>query len=55
LNLRSYHPFLIDAGFGELEVPIPWWDHRKLRFTFPPRCLDESGRPQLNYLTGNRG
>lgn len=37
LNLRSYHPVLIDAGFGELEIPIPWWDNRTLRFTFPPR------------------
>ena len=37
LNLRSYHPVLIDAGFDELEIPIPWWGDRKLRFTFPPR------------------
>lgn len=37
LNLRSYHPVLIDAGFDELEIPIPWWNDRKLRFTFPPR------------------
>ena len=26
LNLRSHHPALIDAGFAELETPIPWWD-----------------------------
>ena len=37
LNLRSHHPALIDAGFGELETPIPWWDGRTLRFRFPPR------------------
>jgi hypothetical protein len=37
LNLRSYHPVLIDAGFADLEVPIPWWDGRTLRFRFPPR------------------
>jgi hypothetical protein len=37
LNLRSHHPLLIDAGFAELEVPIPWWDGRTLRFRFPPR------------------
>ena len=37
LNLRSHHPMLIDAGFADLEVPIPWWDTRKLRFRFPPR------------------
>ncbi len=37
LNLRSHHPVLIDAGFAELETPIPWWDNRILRFRFPPR------------------
>ena len=37
LNLRSHHPVLIDAGFADLEVPIPWWDNRTLRFRFPPR------------------
>ncbi len=26
LNLRSHHPVLIDAGYADLEVPIPWWD-----------------------------
>jgi len=37
LNLRSHHPVLIDAGFADLETPIPWWDGRTLRFRFPPR------------------
>jgi transposase len=37
LNLRSHHPVLIDAGFADLQVPIPWWDRRTLRFRFPPR------------------
>ena len=37
LNLRSHHPVLIDAGFAELQTPIPWWDGRTLRFRFPPR------------------
>src|SRR6266851_1273948 len=37
LNLRSHHPILIDAGFADLQVPIPWWDGRVLRFRFPPR------------------
>jgi len=37
LNLRSHHPVLIDAGFADLEVPIPWWDGHTLRFRFPPR------------------
>ncbi len=37
LNLRSHHPVLIDAGFADLETPIPWWGNRTLRFRFPPR------------------
>jgi hypothetical protein len=37
LNLRSYHPVLIDGGFADLQVPIPWWQGRTLRFRFPPR------------------
>jgi hypothetical protein len=37
LNLRNHHPVLIDAGFADLEIPIPWWHGRPLRFRFPPR------------------
>jgi len=37
LNLRSYHPILIDAGFADLNIPIPWWEGRTLRYRFPPR------------------
>ena len=37
LNLRSHHPVLVDAGFADLEIPIPWWNDRTLRFRFPPR------------------
>ena len=37
LSLRTLHPVLIDAGFADLETPIPWWDGRVLRFRFPPR------------------
>jgi transposase len=37
LNLRSHHPVLVDAGFADLEIPIPWWNNRTLRFRFPPR------------------
>jgi hypothetical protein len=37
LNLRTYTPVLIDAGYPELDLPIPWWDRRTLRFGFPPR------------------
>jgi hypothetical protein len=37
LNLRTYHPVLIDAGLADLDLPIPWWNGRRLRFRFPPR------------------
>ena len=37
LALRTYTPVLIDAGFPELNIPIPWWGGRSLRFGFPPR------------------
>jgi hypothetical protein len=37
LNLRSHHPVLIDAGFADLQAPIPWWGGRTLRYRFPPR------------------
>jgi transposase len=37
LNLRSHHPALINAGFADLQTPVPWWGGRVLRFRFPPR------------------
>lgn len=37
LALRTYTPALIDAGLPELDLPIPWWGQRRLRFGFPPR------------------
>jgi len=37
LALRTYTPVLIDAGFPELDIPIPWWEGRSLRLGFPPR------------------
>jgi transposase len=37
LNLRSHHPLLIDAGYADLDTPIPRWNGRTLRFRFPPR------------------
>ena len=37
LALRTYTPVLIDAGYPELDIPIPWWGGRTLRFGFPPR------------------
>jgi transposase len=37
LAVRTYTPVLIDAGYPELDLPVPWWGGRKLRFGFPPR------------------
>lgn len=37
LKTRTYHPVLLDVGYHNLETPIPWWNNRRLRFTFPPR------------------
>ena len=37
LAARTYTPVLIDAGHPELDIPIPWWQGRTLRFGFPPR------------------
>jgi len=28
---------LIDAGYADLNIAIPWWNGRTLRFRFPPR------------------
>jgi len=37
LNVRTYHPVLIAAGFADQATPIPWLNGRELRFRFPPR------------------
>lgn len=37
LNVRTYHPVLIAAGFADTPTPIPWLNGRELRFRFPPR------------------
>jgi hypothetical protein len=37
LNLRTYHPVLIQAGLADTPTPIPWLNGRELRFRFPPR------------------
>ena len=54
LALRTYAPVLIDAGFPQLEVPVPWWGGRTLRFGFP--SVDFLGwKPQGDFLTEDRG
>jgi hypothetical protein len=37
LAVRTFTPVLIDAGYPEVDLPIPWWEGRSLRFGFPPR------------------
>jgi hypothetical protein len=37
LNMRTYHPAPIAAGFADTPTPIPWLPGRELRFRFPPR------------------
>jgi hypothetical protein len=37
LMLGTYTPVLIDAGFPDFDLPVPWWGGRRLRFGFPPR------------------
>ena len=34
LTRRTDTPVLIQAGFAELDLPIPWWGGRRLRFRF---------------------
>lgn len=37
LGVKTYTPVLLEAGYRELDVPIPWWTGRRLRFSFPAR------------------
>jgi transposase len=31
---RAHNPLLLNAGFHQLEIPIPWWGNAVLRFQF---------------------
>jgi hypothetical protein len=31
---RAHNPYLLDAGFHETDVPVPWWGGRRLRLAF---------------------
>jgi hypothetical protein len=35
LSRRTYTPVLLQAGFAERDLPIPWWGDRRPRFKFP--------------------
>jgi len=34
LTTRTFTPVLLQAGFAEIDLPIPWWGGRRLRFRF---------------------
>jgi transposase len=36
LKPRSRTPVLLDAGYHQRTTTIPWWDDRKLTYSFPP-------------------
>jgi hypothetical protein len=31
---RAHNPFLLDAGFADTDVAVPWWEGRRLRLAF---------------------
>lgn len=31
---RSWTPVLLQAGYADIDLPIPWWQGRRLRFRF---------------------
>ena len=31
---RAHNPYLLDAGFAETDIPVPWWGGRKLKLAF---------------------
>jgi hypothetical protein len=35
LTRRTWTPVLLQAGYAEIDLPIPWWQGRRLCFRFP--------------------
>lgn len=35
LTRRTWTPVLLQAGYAEIDLPIPWWQGRRLRYRFP--------------------
>jgi hypothetical protein len=31
---RAHNPYLLDAGFDQTDIPVPWWAGRTLRLAF---------------------
>jgi len=36
LRARAHTPVLLDAGYHERTLNVPWWDGRQLSYSFPP-------------------
>ena len=36
LRPRAHTPVLLDAGYNDRTVTVPWWDERQLSYSFPP-------------------
>ena len=34
LTRRTWTPVLLQAGYGETDLAVPWWGGRRLRFRF---------------------
>jgi hypothetical protein len=34
IGKRAHNPYLLNAGFAETDVPVPWWGGRRLRLAF---------------------
>ncbi len=37
LRRRTHTPALLDAGYQDREIQVPWWDGRTLSYSFPAR------------------
>jgi transposase len=35
LTRRTWTPVLLQAGYAEIDLPVPWWEGRRLRYRFP--------------------
>jgi hypothetical protein len=31
---RAHNPYLLDAGLADTDIPVPWWEGRRLRLAF---------------------
>jgi hypothetical protein len=31
---RAHNPYLLDAGLAKTDIPVPWWQGRRLKLAF---------------------